>query len=80
MMWATHLQRHCDIFCQLLLHGVKECLLNYLLIFSFSQEEKVQSHRLEKRKEQLMLAAKQELETVRGKLRKQAEEDRQQAM
>jgi len=43
-----------------------------------TREEKMQNHRLEKRRGQLMLSAKNELETVREKLRREAEEEREQ--
>jgi hypothetical protein len=41
------------------------------------QEEKVQSNRLEKRRTQLLLGAKRELETVREKLRREAVQERE---
>ena len=47
------------------------------LLLYLEQEAKLQNHRLEKRRGQLLLSSKKELEDVREKLRREAEEERE---
>ena len=55
------------------------CMLHYIALHctaSWLQEERVQSLRLERRRGQLVQAAKREMEAVRGRLRSEAAEER----